>query len=88
MFLQPVERPDFQLPPSMADTAPPIDNAYMFIFWFSVVFFIVVNVAMIYFVIKYKRKKGVKPVEACLELLTASSCVSRWSSQSVWRELT
>jgi cytochrome c oxidase subunit 2 len=45
----------------MADTAPSIDNAYMFIFWFSVVFFVVVNVAMIYFVVKYKRKPGVKP---------------------------
>jgi len=45
----------------MADTAPPIDKAYEFIFWFSVVFFVAVNVAMIYFVMKYKRKKGVKP---------------------------
>jgi cytochrome c oxidase subunit 2 len=45
----------------MADTAPPIDKAYDFIFWFSVVFFVAVNVAMIYFVMKYKRRPGVRP---------------------------
>lgn len=61
MFLQPVERSNFQLPPAMADTAPPIDTAFNFIFWFSVVFFVAVNVAMIYFVTKYKRRPGVRP---------------------------
>lgn len=61
MFLQPVERLEYQLPPSMADTAPPVDKAYDFIFWFSVVFFVAVNLAMIYFVVKYKRRPGVKP---------------------------
>ncbi len=50
----------WQLPPSMADTAPPIDSAYNFIFWFSVVFTVLVTAAMLYFVAKYTRKKGVK----------------------------
>src|SRR5688500_13740130 len=44
----------------MADTAPPIDTAYVFIFWFSVVFTVVITGAMLYFVVKYKRRPGVK----------------------------
>jgi cytochrome c oxidase subunit 2 len=45
----------------MADTAPPIDKAFDFIFWFSVVFTVAITTAMLYFVFKYKRKPGVKP---------------------------
>jgi cytochrome c oxidase subunit 2 len=45
----------------MADTAPPIDKAYDFIFWFSVVFTVVITVSMLYFIVKYKRRPGVKP---------------------------
>lgn len=44
----------------MADTAAPIDSAYNFIYWFSVVFFIGVVFSMTYFVVKYKRRPGVK----------------------------
>ena len=51
---------NWQLPPSMADTAPSIDWAYMFIFWFSVVFTVVITAALLWFVYKYKRKPGVK----------------------------
>ncbi len=51
---------NYQLPPAMADTAPPIDTAYNFIFWFSVLFFVAVVLTTIYFVMKYKRVKGVK----------------------------
>lgn len=51
---------NWQLPPTMADTAPPIDTAYVFIFWFSVVFTVVITGAMLYFVAKYKRRPGVK----------------------------
>jgi cytochrome c oxidase subunit II len=58
LSLEPVSE-NYQLPPSMADTAPPIDKAYDFIFWFSVVFTVAVTAAMLYFVVKYKRKKGV-----------------------------
>lgn len=61
MLFQPVESDNFQLPPSMADTAPPIDKAYDFIFWFSVVFTVAVTAALLYFVVKYRRKPGVKP---------------------------
>ena len=61
MLFQPVQSDNFQLPPSMADTAPPIDKAYDFIFWFSVVFFVAVTASLLYFVVKYKRKPGVKP---------------------------
>jgi cytochrome c oxidase subunit 2 len=43
----------------MADTAAPIDSTYNFIFWFSVVFTAVITVTMLYFVAKYKRRKGV-----------------------------
>jgi len=50
----------FQLPPAMADTAPPIDSTYNFIFWFSVVFTVAVTGAMLYCIAKYKRRKGVK----------------------------
>jgi cytochrome c oxidase subunit II len=61
LLFQPVESENFQLPPSMADTAPPIDKAYDFIFWFSVVFTVAVTGALLYFVAKYKRKPGVRP---------------------------
>ena len=61
MFLfQPVPSDNYQLPPSLADTAPPIDKAYDFIFWFSVVFTVAVTASMLYFVAKYRRKPGVK----------------------------
>ncbi|MBX3222980.1 MAG: cytochrome c oxidase subunit II [Labilithrix sp.] len=61
LSFQPVESDNFQLPPSMADTAPPIDKAYDFIFWFSVVFTVAITAALLYFIVKYKRKPGVKP---------------------------
>ena len=60
-LFQPAGSDHFQLPPTMADTAPPIDKAYDFIFWFSVVFTVAITGALVYFVGKYKRKKGVRP---------------------------
>ena len=45
----------------MADTAPPIDKAYDFIFWFSLVFLVAITAAMLLFIVKYRRKPGVKP---------------------------
>jgi cytochrome c oxidase subunit 2 len=59
-LFQPVQSETFQLPAAMADTAAPVDNAYDFIFWFSVVFLTAITVAMLYFVMKYKRRPGVK----------------------------
>ena len=60
MILAPQPEPaSWQLPPAMADSAPPVDSTYNFIFWFSVVFTTVITVTMLYFVVKYKRRKGV-----------------------------
>src|SRR4051794_5346746 len=63
MFLDPPAPPpaSWQLPPAMSDTAPPVDGGYNFIFWFSVVFTGVITFLMLYFIVKYKRKPGVKP---------------------------
>lgn len=60
MSLGPTQPSSWQLPPAMADTAPPIDSTYNFIFWFSVVFTVVITVSMAWFIYKYKRVKGVK----------------------------
>lgn len=54
------ERENWQLPPAMGDAAPAIDGAYNFIFWFSVVFTVVITGAMLWFIVKYKRRPGVK----------------------------
>lgn len=59
LLLQPVQSENWQLPPAMADTAAPIDSAYNFIFWFSVVFTVLITGALLYFVRAYKRRKGV-----------------------------
>jgi cytochrome c oxidase subunit 2 len=45
----------------MSEGAAPVDGVYNFIFWFSVVFTVVITGLMMYFVVKYKRKKGVRP---------------------------
>ena len=57
----------WQLPPAMSDTAGPVDSTYNFIFWFSVVFLVVITAAMLYFVVKYKRKKGELPLMIALK---------------------
>ncbi len=54
------EASSWQLPPAMSDTAAPVDGAYNFIFWFSVVFTVAVTAAMVFFIAKYKRRPGVK----------------------------
>lgn len=61
LLFQPVESDNFQLPPAMSDTAAPVDTAYNFIFWFSVVFLVAITAGMLYFVSKYKRRAGVRP---------------------------
>ncbi len=50
----------WQLPPAMSDGAPAVDSTYNFIFWFSVVFFVLITVATMYFVVKYRRRVGLK----------------------------
>lgn len=64
MLLEPVLSETFQLPASMADTAPPVDEAYDLIFWFSVVFTVIVTVGILYFVTRYRRRKGMTPEPA------------------------
>ena len=44
----------------MSDTASPVDSVYNFIFWFSVVFAVVITFLVLFFVVKYRRKAGVK----------------------------
>ena len=34
-----------------------VDNLFWFIFWISLFFFLIIQIAMIYFVIKYRNKK-------------------------------
>jgi cytochrome c oxidase subunit 2 len=44
----------------MSDTAHRVDDAYNFIFWFSVVFLVVITVLLVHFTRSYLRKPGVK----------------------------
>ncbi|MFO0666172.1 MAG: cytochrome c oxidase subunit II [Polyangiaceae bacterium] len=48
-----------QLPAAMSTGAAGYDSLYYFVYWFSVVFLVGVTGAMLYFVVKYRRKKGV-----------------------------
>jgi cytochrome c oxidase subunit 2 len=50
----------FDLPPAISTDAAQIDTAYNIIWWFSAVFGIGIYAAAIYFIMKYRRKKGVK----------------------------
>jgi len=47
-----------QLPRQMSTLAADIDNMYYFIFWVSVVFFVAIMGAAIWFLIKYRRDKN------------------------------
>ena len=49
-----------QMPPSMSEGAPHIDWVYYAIYYFSLFFTVVITGATLYFVYKYKRKKGDK----------------------------
>jgi cytochrome c oxidase subunit 2 len=50
----------FQLPEQMSTVAPEIDWLYYFIYWLSVVLFVAIVGAMIYWAIKYRERKGHK----------------------------
>jgi cytochrome c oxidase subunit 2 len=50
--------PSFQLPAPMSTGAPEVDWLYYAIYWFSVLFTVAITVTMIYFVVKYRRRKG------------------------------
>jgi cytochrome c oxidase subunit 2 len=45
----------------MSDGAAAVDGVYNFIFWFSVVFTVVITALIAYFIVKYKRQRGVRP---------------------------
>lgn len=49
-----------QLPPQWSTIAPEIDWLYYFLFWISVAFFVAIVGAMIFFVLKYRRRPGVE----------------------------
>ena len=44
------------MPEQMSTMAPEIDSLFYFVFWVSVIIFVAVMFAMVYFVIRYKRK--------------------------------
>ncbi len=50
----------FQLPEQMSTVAPDVDWLYYFIYWLSVVLFVAIVGAMIYWAIKYRERKGHK----------------------------
>jgi cytochrome c oxidase subunit 2 len=51
----------YQLPAQMSTVAADIDWLYYFIYWLSVVLFVAIVGAMIYWAIKYRERKGHKP---------------------------
>jgi cytochrome c oxidase subunit 2 len=48
----------YQLPPAFSQGALAVDDIYNAMYWFSLVFTVVITAATLYFVVKYKRKKG------------------------------
>lgn len=58
----PVEHSGYFFPAQASEFAARSDNLYMFIFWVSTFFFLVIVGLMCYFVVKYRRQPGVKPL--------------------------
>jgi len=50
----------FQLPPQLASNAADVDALFNFIYWFSVAFTALITGLMLYCVVKFKRRPGVK----------------------------
>lgn len=48
----------FSFPVQASTFAEDVDGMYAFIFWISLFFFVVINILMVYFVVKYRRKPG------------------------------
>ncbi len=57
-----------QLPQAMSSGAADYDELYYFIYWFSVVFTIAIVGTSLYFIWKYKRKKGDMPEKKLVDL--------------------
>ncbi|MFO0693584.1 MAG: cytochrome c oxidase subunit II [Polyangiales bacterium] len=49
-----------QLPPQMSTIAPDVDHLYYLIYWVSVVSFVLITGTMLVYVLKYRRRPGVK----------------------------
>lgn len=49
-----------QMPPQMSTIAPEVDSLYYFIYWLSVVSFVLIVGVMLIYVWKYRRQPGVK----------------------------
>ncbi|MDH5493024.1 MAG: cytochrome c oxidase subunit II, partial [Myxococcales bacterium] len=47
-----------QLPPQLSTLAPEVDGMYYAIFWWSVILFVLIVGAMLFFVVKYRRRPG------------------------------
>ena len=52
--------PSLQLPAQLSTFAPDVDWLFNFIFWVSVVFFVGIVGSTLYFMVKYRRRPGVK----------------------------
>jgi cytochrome c oxidase subunit 2 len=48
----------FQLPDSLSAAATDVDDIFVAMYWFSVVFTVAITAATLYFIVKYRRKKG------------------------------
>jgi cytochrome c oxidase subunit II len=54
------EPASFDLPPAMSTIAPEVDWLYDFIWWWSAFFFVVITALVVLFVVKYRRRPGVR----------------------------
>jgi cytochrome c oxidase subunit 2 len=59
-MIEPNAPATFQLPEQMSTVAADVDWLYYFIYWMSVVLFVAINGAMIYWAIRYRERKGHK----------------------------
>ncbi|WP_394822697.1 cytochrome c oxidase subunit II [Pendulispora albinea] len=51
---------NFQLPEQLSTGAAEVDDLYMFVYWFSVIFTAVIVAVMLYCIVKFRRRPGVK----------------------------
>jgi len=65
--------PNYQLPQQLSTGAAEVDDLYMFVYWFSVIFTAIIVGVMLYSIVKFRRRPGVKaaPVGHNLKLEVA-----------------
>ena len=49
------------MPEAATGVAREVDKLFFLIFWTSVVFFVLITIVMIYFIVRFRRRKGVDP---------------------------